>query len=163
MKQVFTARKRSLGQGNIFAPVCHSVHREGVPDTPPSPDLEQTPPQTWSRQPLGPGADTPPPPRDLEQTTPQTRYTPPSRADTPLGPGTTPRYRYTPLGPGTPPRSRPPGTRYPSVSENQPVRKASAACCNVKNASGFHHKSCLKSWPISLQNPTKDRINIRNT
>ena len=26
----FTARKRSLGQGNIFAPVCHSVHRGGV-------------------------------------------------------------------------------------------------------------------------------------
>ena len=25
----FTARKRSLGQGNIFAPVCHSVHRGG--------------------------------------------------------------------------------------------------------------------------------------
>ena len=23
---IFTARKRSLGQGNIFAPVCHSVH-----------------------------------------------------------------------------------------------------------------------------------------
>ena len=22
----FTTRKRSLGQGNIFAPVCHSVH-----------------------------------------------------------------------------------------------------------------------------------------
>ena len=29
---IFTARKRSLGQGNIFAPVCHSVHRgRGVP------------------------------------------------------------------------------------------------------------------------------------
>ena len=26
----FTARKRSLGQGNIFAPVCHSVHGGGV-------------------------------------------------------------------------------------------------------------------------------------
>ena len=27
-KQEFiTARKRSLGQGNIFTPVCHSVHR----------------------------------------------------------------------------------------------------------------------------------------
>ena len=26
----FTARKRSLGQGNIFAPVCHSVHRGDV-------------------------------------------------------------------------------------------------------------------------------------
>ena len=28
---IFTARKRSLGQGNIFTPVCHSVHRGGVP------------------------------------------------------------------------------------------------------------------------------------
>ena len=27
---LFTTRKRSLGQGNIFTPVCHSVHR-GVP------------------------------------------------------------------------------------------------------------------------------------
>ena len=26
----FTACKRSLGQGNIFTPVCHSVHRGGV-------------------------------------------------------------------------------------------------------------------------------------
>ena len=26
MSQIFTARKRSLGQGNIFTPVCHSVH-----------------------------------------------------------------------------------------------------------------------------------------
>ena len=25
----FTARKRSFGQGNIFAPVCHSVHSGG--------------------------------------------------------------------------------------------------------------------------------------
>ena len=24
---IITARKRSLGQGNIFTPVCHSVHR----------------------------------------------------------------------------------------------------------------------------------------
>ena len=24
---VITARKRSLGQGNVFTPVCHSVHR----------------------------------------------------------------------------------------------------------------------------------------
>ena len=24
---IFTARKRSLGQGNVFTPVCHSVHR----------------------------------------------------------------------------------------------------------------------------------------
>ena len=24
---LFTARKRNLGQGNVFTPVCHSVHR----------------------------------------------------------------------------------------------------------------------------------------
>ena len=24
---IFTVRKRSLGQGNVFTPVCHSVHR----------------------------------------------------------------------------------------------------------------------------------------
>ena len=28
--KVVTARKPSLGQGNIFTPVCHSVHREGA-------------------------------------------------------------------------------------------------------------------------------------
>ena len=28
---LFTACKRSLGQGNIFTPVCHSVHKRGVP------------------------------------------------------------------------------------------------------------------------------------
>ena len=27
---IFTARKRSLGQGNVFTPVCHSVHMGGV-------------------------------------------------------------------------------------------------------------------------------------
>ena len=27
---IFTAHKRSLGQGNAFTPVCHSVHRWGL-------------------------------------------------------------------------------------------------------------------------------------
>ena len=27
---IFTARRRSLGKGNIFAPVCHSVRRGGA-------------------------------------------------------------------------------------------------------------------------------------
>ena len=30
VRTVITARKRSLGQGNIFTPVCHSVHRGGM-------------------------------------------------------------------------------------------------------------------------------------
>ena len=27
--RIFTARNRSLGQGNVFTPVCHSVHKGG--------------------------------------------------------------------------------------------------------------------------------------
>ena len=62
--------QRSCGQGNIFAPVCHSVHRGGVclsacwdTTTPQSrPPWEQTP---------------------REQTPPQSRH--PPGADTPLG------------------------------------------------------------------------------
>ena len=30
LQYFITARKRSLGQGNIFTPVCHSVHRGGM-------------------------------------------------------------------------------------------------------------------------------------
>ena len=75
-KFLFYRPQRSCGQGNIFTPVCHSVHRgEGVClsacwDTPPGAD---TPPGTENRHP--PGADTPqsrhtprtkPPPREAE-------------------------------------------------------------------------------------------------
>ena len=55
-KERITARKRSLGQGNIFAPVCYSVHRG---------------PSTW--------AGTPNPPRQVHpprQVQPPGRYTP---------------------------------------------------------------------------------------
>ena len=83
-----TAHKQSLGQGNIFAPVCHSVHR-GEYLTPPW-DLEQTPPRDQIHQPLPGTRCTPPGPA----TPPRTRYTHP------------PRTRYTPLTRYTP------GTRY---------------------------------------------------
>ena len=105
-----TARKRSLGQGNIFAPVCHSVH-SGEYLTPPP----RTRYNTQSRHPPGPGTS----PRSRHP--PGTRYTPRSRppaADTPRdqvhppradNPGSRhpPRTRYTPQsrhppGPGTP-------------------------------------------------------------
>ena len=106
---LFTGRKRSLGQGNIFTPVCHSVHRGKYltryplgPGTAPRPG---TPP--WDQvHPLGPGT----PPWDQVHS-PGTRYTPQTRS--PLGPGTpqpgtprtrfTPWTRYTPPGPGNPP------------------------------------------------------------
>ena len=47
---IITARKRSLGQGNISTPVCHSVHRGGVclnacwDTTPAAPRANATPP-----------------------------------------------------------------------------------------------------------------------
>ena len=60
---LITDRKRSLGQGNIFTPVCHSVHRgvclsAGWDTNPPGPGNPQ------EQTPLGPGSpqeQTPPP------------------------------------------------------------------------------------------------------
>ena len=73
---IITACKRSSGQGNIFAPVCHSVHRGVLPHCmlryTPRPEAGTLP---RSRHPPGPEAGTP-----WEQTapipevsTPQTR------------------------------------------------------------------------------------------
>ena len=58
LKMFITARKRSLGQGSIFTPVCHFCSQGGVADTP-----------TW--------ADTP------RADTPSPGQTPPPWADTP--------------------------------------------------------------------------------
>ena len=42
---IFTASKRSLRQGNVFTPVCHSVHRgRGVCPTHPPPGCRHPPP-----------------------------------------------------------------------------------------------------------------------
>ena len=52
------ARKRSLGQGNIFAPVCLSVHGGSAPlhaGIPPGPEAGTSPPEADTP----PGADTP--------------------------------------------------------------------------------------------------------
>ena len=92
--------QRSCGQGNIFAPVCHSVHRRvsasvhaEIPQPPPPPaDTPQ------SRHPTG--ADTPPwsrpPPKQTwhprEQTCPPREQTCPPRADTPPGADTPPPH-----------------------------------------------------------------------
>ena len=44
LKYFFTARKRSLGQGNIFAPVCHSVQGGSTwAGTPPPPGMYPLP------------------------------------------------------------------------------------------------------------------------
>ena len=61
---IFTDRKRSLGQGNIFAPVCHSVHTGVCPIA-----CWDTPPGMRGRHPP-PGADPP----DQRQATPRNRH-----------------------------------------------------------------------------------------
>ena len=106
-----TARKRSLPQGNIFAPVCHSVHR-GEYLTPPRPGAppDQVPPVTRYTPGAGtsPGPGTTPPgtrstPQDQVHP-PRTRYTLPVQVHPP-------RTRYTPRD-----KVHSPGTRYtPSV------------------------------------------------
>ena len=118
--------QRSCGQGNIFAPVCHSGPGGGVvqyplrADTPQSRHSpqsrhppEQTPPR--SRHPpeqTPPRADTPQGRHSPEQTHPPGADPPPPRADTPqeqTPPGSRQPRADTPLGADTPP-----GSRHPS-------------------------------------------------
>ena len=70
---VITARKQSLGQGNIFSSVCQEFCPQGGVPGQVFPTREQTPP----------GADTP-----------RTRYPPPEQTPCPLGPGT-PHWEQT--------------------------------------------------------------------
>ena len=80
LHSIFTARKQSLGQGNIFAPVCHSVHRAGglprcmLGNTPLGPEAGTTspPPGPEAATPPGPEAATPSP-RSRHPPTPGTR------------------------------------------------------------------------------------------
>ena len=116
--------KRSFGQGNIFTPVCHSVHRGGVPDQVHPPWDQVHPPRTRYT-----------PPDQVHP--PGTRYTPPGPGTPPdqvhpPGPGTPPRdqvhpprTRYTPPGPGTPPLDQvhpPPGCKLRNTVNDRPVR-----------------------------------------
>ena len=90
---VITARERSLGQGNIVAPVCHSVHGGS----------------TWAGTPLTGG-----PPWQVHSS----RYTPwqvHSLTGTP--PAGTPPSRYTPQQ--VPPASTPPGMYTHQVHPQQ--------------------------------------------
>ena len=89
---IFTARKRSLGQGNIFRSVCQEICPQG------GECLTRCPPRTRQVHPPGPGRYTPQdqagtPPRDQAGTPPDQAGTPPRtrQVQPPPGPG-----RYTP-------------------------------------------------------------------
>ena len=112
---IVTARKRSLGQGNVFTPVCLSTVEKGVmmslpvvnstpwtaPPSPPPPLDNTTPPLPDSTPPPGqPDSttqrhhtlDSTPPP--LDSSTP-----PPSDSTTPLDSTPTPRQQHHPSSP----------------------------------------------------------------
>ena len=97
MSSIFTACKRSLGQGNIFRSVCQEFCSWGVCL---SECWDTTSPQDQAGTPVGPGRHPP------GQGTPGADTSP--KADTPLGPGT-PRDQ-TPPRPVTPQEQTPPGT-----------------------------------------------------
>ena len=164
---IITARKRSLGQGNMFTGVCLSTG--GVHDQVHSPDQvhppEQTPPQ--SRHPLEPGAphraDTPqdqvhpprpgtPPPPGAD--TPRDQVHPPPGADTP-------QTRYAPLGPGTPPREQPPGPGTPPQCRAcWEIRSTCGRYASYWNAILFS-KSAFK-WTVDDWNRFKLIVNRLN-
>ena len=83
--KIFTARKRSLGQGNIFSSVCQEFcTRGGVClsaywDTTPPPHQAKGPGTPLEQTPPGPGTPRAGTAPTLEQTCPQTRHPPPNR------------------------------------------------------------------------------------
>ena len=117
--RLFTARKRSLGQGNIFTPVCHSVHGGGVclsacwdTTTPPGSCTPQDHAPPWDHA----------SPRD---------HTPPGTMHHPLGPctpGTMHPLDHAPL-PGTmhhPTPPPPPTGTHPTGMQSYFLLLASA-------------------------------------
>ena len=56
MISIVTARKRSLGQGNVFTPVCHSVHGGCILPTP----VQTAPGQAPFHSQTPPSGQTPP-------------------------------------------------------------------------------------------------------
>ena len=114
----FYRPQRSCGQGNIFTPVCNSVHRGGSASV--HAGIPHPSPQTRPPQDQTPPEQTPP----WEQTHPPTR---PPGPDTPL--------EQTPLGADTPPREQKPppqGSRLQHTVYEQPVRIL-LECILVKN------------------------------
>ena len=118
--------QRSCGQGNIFAPVCHSVHRGGVClsacwDATPHksrPLPEQTPPRADPQEQTPPKEQTSPKSRHPQEQTPsQSRHPPKSRHPPP-------RDRY-------PPKEK---SRHPPPDSDSSIRSMSGQYASYWNA-----------------------------
>ena len=140
---VITARKRSLGQGNIFAPVCHSVHRGGCL---PHCMLWYTPSRYT---PLGRYTlwqVHPPPPAGTH---------PPVSTHTHQGMYTAPPERYTPRA-GAPPGRYPPHRQKCMLGYGQqaggthPTGMQSCYLKDFRNSRGFRLSNFRKSLPQNV-------------
>ena len=126
-KDIFTARKRSLGQGNIFSSMCQEFCSPGGGGVVPPGQVH-------------PQAGTP-----LDRSSPQTG-TPPSQVH--------PLARYTPLAGTSPQAGNPPGqvhppagtppARYPSGQVHPPL--AVHAGRYVQQAGGTHPTGMHSCW-----------------
>ena len=130
---IITARKRSLGQGNIFRSVCHSVHRGGMSASPGTTPPEQTDPPSGTMYP--PGLRTP-----QDYVPPPAGTTYPPGLCTPLGlrtpPGLHTPQDYVPPLDYIPPRlglRTPPGLCTPPVD---------GLCAGGTHPTGMH--SCFQ-------------------
>ena len=140
---IFTARKRSLGQGNKFTGVCLSTGGKYLTRyTPsPSPGTRYTPRTRYTHQ---------------SRLPPGTRYTPQSRH--PLGPGTPPRTRYTPPKQTTPAQSMLGDTVYARAVRillecnlGSPKRSLSIKMLKPYCAL-FHYKRTKENSPLTRTN-----------
>ena len=141
--------QRSCGQGNIFTPVCHSVHRGVSPGS--RHPLEHTPPRadtTPLEQTHPPGADTPPGVDTPQEQTPpradpQSRHLPRSRypqSRHPLPEQTPPPPRADPPGADTP-QSRYPPEQTPPPSPPEQTLGAYGQPAASRHPTGMHY--CL--------------------
>ena len=121
----FAARKRSLGQGDIFAPVCHSVHKGEYLGT------------------YTPGSYIPCPLRQVHP--PGQVYPLPPQAGRP--PGRYTPWAGTPSRAGTPPTGTPPGNACWDTFNKREVRilleciLVKRSKCHLFEQNGMLHKN----------------------
>ena len=118
---IFFRPQRSCGQGNIFTPVCHSVHRGGSAS-------------------VHAGMPTPrPDPPEQTHNTPQTRHHPPGTRHHPPGTRHHPPRADPPPGADTPwgadtPQEQTPPDQTPSQEADSSIRSTSGRYASYWNA-----------------------------
>ena len=123
-----TARKRSLGQGYIFTPVCHSVHRGGLPQC-----------MLGYHTPLGPCT-----PRD---------HAPPF-----AGPCTHPSQDHAPQLWCTPPGPPLPGTMHTPTGPCTPQRRACWEILSTCRRYASYWNAILLTYNCETPPPSNDLV-----